>query len=266
VTGLDVRVFKDKRLPEPEILHPKMLLEHLRSLPLLVHIDTLTLNKSYMEYAEQVPEAEEPGVFWITDLSARIFPFSNDPKVLSSNTVMQINTRSKVMGAGNMRLRFQYPLNDPEGRFRFEGEIDSMDLADFNPMISQTAFFQVNTGLLRSMQFQIDADQVAARGKVRFYYNDLKVSFLANRKRDDDDIPDPRRFASFLANTFVVKSDNPTRRFLRVGKIYFERNDRRSIFNYWAHAALSGIKASIGAKNDKDKDKTAGWARKNNPH
>ncbi len=265
IGGLDLRAFKDKRLPEPEDMQPKLLLEQLRSVPLYFRIDTLDLGGAYLEYGEQVPDADEPGVFHIEDLSARVQPFTNDPVLLSSPTVMHISTRSRVMGSGEMRLRFQYLLNDSEGRFRFEGEIDSMSLADFNPMIANTAFFQVNSGQMHKMTFFIDADRKLARGKMRFYYNDLNISFLGNRKRDEGEEPDPRRFASFLANTFMLRSDNPVRRYLRVGKIYFERNERRSIFNYWAHAALSGVKASIGAKNDKDKDKAAGWARKLNP-
>lgn len=261
VSGLRVSVFKDKRLTEPEELNPPLLVDQLRQIPIPVHVDTLNVANSFVEYAEQVPEAEGPGVFQLTNLSARIHPFSNDPTVLRSNTIMYISSRSRVMDSGIMRLRFQYPLNDPAGRFHFEGEIDSMDLVDFNPMIANTAFFQVNSGQLRQMYFYIDADRQLARGKMRFFYNDLNITFLGNKKKDDDNAMDPRRFASFLANAFVVKSDNPTRRFLRVGKIYFERNERRSIFNYWAHAALSGVKASIGATKGKDKDKTAGWSR-----
>lgn len=260
LAGLRMKVFKDKRLPEPEILAPEMLRESIRKLPFYVRLDTVKLTDSFLEYAEHVPEADEPGYFQMDELSVTAYPISNDSQIIQNNVTMNLNLQARLMGAGRIRMYFHLPMGDPDESFRFEGDIDSMDLAVVNPMITHTAFLKVNSGKLNHIYFWVEADKETARGKMRFYYNDLNVAFLRdNRKKNEE--RDPRRFASFLANAFVVKSDNPTRRFLRVGKIYAARNPRRSVFNYWANATLSGIKASIGANNDKDKDKTAGWAR-----
>lgn len=260
LAGLQMKVFKDKRLPEPEILAPNMLRESIRKIPFYVRLDTVELTDSFLEYAEHVPEADEPGYFQMDKLSVKAYPISNDPQIVQNNVTMNMKLQARLMGAGWMRMSFYLPMGDPDESFRFDGTIDSMNLAVVNPMITHTAFLKVNSGTLNHIYFAVEADKEIARGKMRFYYNDLNVAFLRdNRKKNEG--RDPRRFASFLANAFVVKSDNPTRRFLRVGKIYATRNPRRSVFNYWVNATLSGVKASIGAKNDKDKDKTAGWAR-----
>lgn len=85
----------------------------------------------------------------------------------------------------------------------------------------------------------------AATGEVRFIYNDLKVDLL---NQDDPDNPALKEvLGTWLANWFVVKTDNPTRnQSLRMGNIYFDYEAKRSIVSYWCQGLLSGIKESVG--------------------
>ena len=88
---------------------------------------------------------------------------------------------------------------------------------------------------------------------MKFYYEDLKIALL-NRETET-----PRGFGnvlgSFFANTFIIKSNNPRNLFLRKGDIFFERDEKRAIFNYWTKTFLSGVVSSIGATNNKKKIK-----------
>jgi hypothetical protein len=58
---------------------------------------------------------------------------------------------------------------------------------------------------------------------------------------------------SFFANTFIIKTNNPRNFFLRKGDIFFERDEKKAIFNYWTKTFLSGVVSSIGATNNKKK-------------
>jgi hypothetical protein len=80
---------------------------------------------------------------------------------------------------------------------------------------------------------------------MRMYYDDLRVSVI-NRKRGNQ-----KGLESFFANSFVVRAKNPTRRFLRVGEIEYERDPRRSIFRYWYKSLLTGIQSSVGLRKGK---------------
>jgi hypothetical protein len=60
---------------------------------------------------------------------------------------------------------------------------------------------------------------------------------------------------SFFANTFIIKTNNPKNFVLRKGDIFFERDKKRAIFNYWTKTFLSGVISSIGAANNKKKIK-----------
>ncbi len=57
----------------------------------------------------------------------------------------------------------------------------------------------------------------------------------------------------FFANTFIIKTNNPNNFVLRKGDIFFERDEKRAIFNYWTKTFLSGVVSSIGAVNNKKK-------------
>ena len=62
--------------------------------------------------------------------------------------------------------------------------------------------------------------------------------------------------ASFIANNFIVRTDNPKYTVLfRKGQIYFERNKQKSFFSFVAKSLLSGISTTIRGGNEERKEK-----------
>ena len=97
------------------------------------------------------------------------------------------------------------------------------------------------------------ANNLYSYGEMKFYYEDLKIQLL---KRETE-LPEGfgNALGSFFANTFIIRSNNPRNLFLRKGDIFFERDKKRAIFNYWTKTFLSGVVSSIGATNNKKKIK-----------
>jgi hypothetical protein len=87
-----------------------------------------------------------------------------------------------------------------------------------------------------------------ALGEMKFYYKDLKISVL---KENAENVEENASFKSFFANAFIVHKKNPRFLFVKKGDIYFERNEEKSIFSYWAKSILSGVVTSIGAGSNK---------------
>ena len=86
---------------------------------------------------------------------------------------------------------------------------------------------------------------------MKLFYHDLKIQLLKKDGR-------PKKFKSFLANTFVIKKNNSS----RTGQVFYIRNRDRSAINYYVKIIGSGVASSIGAKNNK---KALRKYRKNNP-
>ena len=74
-----------------------------------------------------------------------------------------------------------------------------------------------------------------------------------------------RPLVSAIANTWVVKQNNPNRRFLRYGKINYEVNPEKGFVNHWVQALVSGMKSSVGMMELEKKDKKGGlkFSKKN---
>ena len=86
---------------------------------------------------------------------------------------------------------------------------------------------------------------------MKFYYNDLKIQLL-NRETETLKGIGPV-LGSFFANTFFIRTNNPKNFVFRKGDIFFERDKKRAIFNYWVKSFLSGVVSSVGAVNNKKK-------------
>lgn len=149
------------------------------------------------------------------------------------------------MNSGHFNLSVQVPLNRADGYHRVVGELDQMHLIRMNAFLEPVAFASVRSGILNKLSFEMTIDDYASEGKIHCIYNDLKISLL---NPDDPQNPAVRELlGTWLVNWFVVKADNPTRNQpLRIGTIYLERDPSQSVFSYWSHSLLSGLKESVG--------------------
>jgi hypothetical protein len=142
-----------------------------------------------------------------------------------------------------------FDYKDPLDKYTLRGSVGEMNLTELNRFLENTAYVQIRDGINKSISFSFDGNEDYAYGKMKFYYNDLKINVL------DADTHLQRghgvSIKSFFANTFVVNSKNPRLLFVREGDIFTERDKEKSIFAYWGKAVVSGLVSSIGAKNNK---------------
>lgn len=242
-----VNIFKDKRFPPNKELKP-LIGEMLRSVPLQFRIDTINVSSGRIVYEEQNPLSEVPGQVVFGNVFASVYGATNDT---IEHATLQIDARAHLMDDGLLELAVQVPLNSADGRHSIKGRLGKMHLEELNTLLEPLVFASIRSGTGNLMDFEMDLDERAARGEVRFIYNDLKIDLL---NHDHPDNPAVKEFlGTWLANWFVVKSDNPTRnQSLRIGSVHLERDPHRSIINYWCQGLLSGIKESIGMPAPKE--------------
>jgi hypothetical protein len=84
---------------------------------------------------------------------------------------------------------------------------------------------------------------------MKFRYNNLEVQVLNKKEDFGGDLQ--ARIISFIANNFLIVSDNPRFIVMRKGKIYTPRDKRKFIFNFWSQALLTGAATSIGVPTPK---------------
>ncbi len=245
VDGLDLDVFRDKRLPLKDSVIRPMPQELLMSSPFGIEVDSLLIENSRVRYQEFVPKGLLVGTLTFDSLNASLVPFiavqdSVDYPVESSFLL----AKALIEGEGDVQLATKMDFSPPYV-MDVDVRLGEFDLTKANPMLQRTSFIGITSGKVSDGRWKFKINEDEAWGRMRFYYEDLKVALL------DSVTLEPGRgklaLYSFLANT-ALKNKNP-RGLLKkkVSKrIYFERDKSKFIFNGWWKATFSGLKGAVG--------------------
>ncbi len=229
------RAFKDKRLPFPDKPDTKLPMEMLNGLPIAVHCDSFIIDMARVEYAERVDDSDKAGSVYFDDLSAQMYELSTIDSLITKPTTMKAQAR--VMGQALLEASFNFPNKKYPTPYRAYGKMGPMPVHPFNTIIKQNAFVKADQGHIKDLSFDFSYTNDTSGGKLIFEYEDLKITVL---NKDDFSKKD---VTSFIVNSVVLHKDNlRDDRNFREGTISFERDKKRSIFNYWWKSVLSGIK------------------------
>lgn len=141
-----------------------------------------------------------------------------------------------------------YDMQSADEQFHVSGQLSPFQLDLLNPVVENTAGISVRSGQLNRFDFEFDANQLSSSGKLRFAYDDLRISILEHKNGDIK----KNKLASFLANSLVLKSKHPRTRILLPSEIYFKRDPQKSVINYWWKSVFSGAKNTFGIKEKEE--------------
>ena len=119
-----------------------------------------------------------------------------------------------------------------------------------NPVLEPLASVSMRSGQVDRFEFSFSADNTKATGQLFFGYNDMKISVLEKKNGNTKEA----KFASFLANSLLLRSKNPRGKELLPDEINFTRDQRRSVLNYWWKAVFSGVRNTLGIKEEKQEE------------
>ena len=237
-------IYRDMRKRFNENQRPVMPQDLIREFKNPFFFDSVIVQSAYISYAEQLPEMPGPGQIYFSQLNAGIYPLSNMSHVLDTRPTASLHADALLMNQAKLQVQMNFNMLSPENEFQLEGTLAPFQLNLLNPMTRNAARIGIRSGQLNRFEFDFEADNIAAQGKLKFAYDDLRINILSFK----DGSSKESRFASFLANSLIVKSKNPRTRILFSDPIYFERDTKRSILNYWWKSIFSGVKNTFGMK------------------
>lgn len=239
-------VYRDKRQPYPKDHFPKMPQEILRKLEIPLFIKGLSIKNGYIGYTEQAKEARTPGFIDLTNVKIVSDTISNDPSLLAQGLTTNLKLSCYLMGTGHLQAEIHIPIWDTLNQHTIFGTLDKMHLPDFNPILEKTVFINIRSGYADRIQFYFEADRKNAKGTMEFQYQDLKVALVNKRTGNTGGLV--KEIGSLFANVFVVNANNTEKKNkpIRKGKMVYERDDQRSVVNYWVKTLVNGFKSSIG--------------------
>lgn len=227
---------------------PHQLLQQLKTKITIKQINLKNINVSYAEYDR---DSKQKGKITFLKTSGTIKNVTNAAKVKAKDPIMEANLLSYVMGQGKLKVNFKFDLNSPLGAFDYKGAVTNLDGRKLNEITKPLGMLQVDKGQIKSLTFDIKANQDIAKGKLDFRYNDLSVALL--KKEDGRERLVRQGLLSILANALVLYADNPTADGKHtIATILFKRQPTASFFSFIWRSLFQGVKYSVGVTPKKE--------------
>ncbi len=248
IYGLELDVFRDKRQPFNESQRPKMLQDLIKSIHTPISIDSLFVIKSKITYTEKAPTGDREGKIRFSDVHVCLFPFSNLKSNSNQFPDFKLTGSATVQDSAKLHVFMDYLMNDPLNSFKVNGSAGTFNMRILNPVLEPLALITLRSGKVDRFQFEFSANQKMANGQLYFGYDNLKIGVLEMK----DGTAKESHFASFLANSLLLRSKNPRGKELLPDEITFKRDEKRSVLNYWWKSVFSGVKNTLGFKDKQD--------------
>jgi len=218
-------------------------------------IDTVLVRQINVFYTEYNEKSKEPGTISFNNTSGHFLNVTTNQLALQKNNNCAIQLTSYFMNRAKLNVEFTFNLTDKNNSFSYKGSLGQMDLQFVNPAVKPLAMIKINSGIVKQLDFNVQADKSLARGKIGVLYNDLKVSILKVDTTFDNLANRP--IASLFANLFIVKHNNPDNdgEQPRSATVYYTRTPETPFFKFIWQTLLSGLKPCIGL-NKKVQDAT----------
>jgi hypothetical protein len=247
VNGFKLNIYRDKQMPFDERRRPKMLQDLIKSSKYQFLFDSLLLSNAGITYTEQPASGDATGKIRFTTIQASLKPFTNIRSKSGLYPDFQLNGTATIMDSCRLSAKMIYHMNDPENLFSVNGSLSPFRMHILNPVLEPLASVSIRSGKVDRFQFTFSADRTKANGYLVFGYNDMKISVLEKKNGNTKEA----KFASFLANSILLRSKNPRGGELLPDEINFNRDEKRSVLNYWWKAVFSGIRSTLGLKENK---------------
>lgn len=242
-----IAIFLNREMPPPPNLDKGRNFPHLalRRLGLQTIVDTLKIDNIDLAYTEYNPISQQKGTIYFQNLQGKIFHVTNDSLSVVKNNHAVANLSGLVMKKSRIDIRIDFSLTDPNGAFHYSGAVAPMNLTDLNPISKPLGLIEIESGKMQKVDFDIHGNTRGSKGKIHFYYTDLKVQLL---KEGEDGAPQKKKgLLSFLANNLLIEDANPSKgEAPRTANVIFERSPAASFFNLLWKGVFVGMRESAG--------------------
>ncbi len=247
INGLNLDIYRDKRMPFDVSRRSKMLQDLIKSAQYPFQIDSFKLINSTVSYTEKPAAGDAEGKVRFTNIEARVKPLSNIKSPVGRVPDFLLDGTATLMDSCRLETHMQYLMSHPDNQFTVNGSLSPFHMQIINPVLEPLASISIRSGKVNRFQFTFSADRNRADGHLVFGYDDLKISVLESKNGNTKEA----KFASFMANSLLLRSKNPRGKELLPEEINFQRDENRSVLNYWWKSVFSGIRNTLGIKDNK---------------
>ncbi len=237
--GLKASVFKDKTKPwDTEKIKklPQMALKNMKQ-PLF--INTLKINNSTFIYSEKLGYTDNLVNVNINNIQAEITYITSIRDSLTTGKNLDIKLNTDILNTLPFYIHITMPYNTQDHSFYASGYTKgTSDLEKLNPTVFPAIAMKFKKGKLDGINFSLQGNSTRTKGELTMLYEDLEVELFKKNESENKTI-------SWVANTFVKRSNPHKNGKTIVGVIDFERVKYKGIANYLWKSVESGVVNSM---------------------
>ena len=206
-------------------------------------VDSLRFGEGKIKYIEKSKITGQEGSIHFTKLQGLVRNVKNIE--LKDGDSLYIRGSARFLDSANVSIRVRESYRDTLAGFLMTTQVGPFHTSILNPSLIPMVGVQFQSGFVDTLQMRAIGREYLSLGTMKFFYHDLKVDFI--NKNDTSKHSIKNAILKFAANNFVIRTNNSN----RIGKVYFERDRQRAVFQYWVKMILSGVTTSVGAKSNK---------------
>ncbi len=234
-------VYRDKKPPSSPFKKDKPLpVNMIKNIDLPVSVQSIQLDDGTITYSEKNGKSRQTGKLLLSNVSGTLGNIKNSDLLAGDSLLLTFH--ASLMNAADISLSLKESYTDSLSGFLMTAQMNAADLSVLNPFLVPISNVKIASGILDSVLFRAVGRQDVALGEMNMHYHKLRIQLV----KDGD--PEKSTFLqnvlSFIANTFVIRSNNTKRK----GVIYYKHLSHQSFVNYIVKTTLSGISSSVGIK------------------
>jgi hypothetical protein len=242
-----IKIFNDKSQPvDTKSKMNKYPHQLIMKLPFTLKLDTIALNNIDLSYTELNPKSGETGTLFFDNIKGVVTNVTNDAEQIKTNHNTRITINAVFMKKSPVTAGFIFDLAKyKNGNFNVTASLGALQAEALNPITVPLGMLKVNTVNIKSLDVIMKGDNYQGTGTVKMIYDDLNITAL----KSSGDTLKKRGLLSFIANTFVIKKENPFKnKPIRIETVSYPRNTQKSFFNLVWKTIFTGAGKTVGYK------------------
>jgi hypothetical protein len=240
----ELTLYRDKLPPLSPLQEEKPLpAALLKSISAAIKIDSFHFADGNILYTEKSPTSRKQGTILLSDVHGIFNNIKNNN--FSDDDSLSLKFYARLMDSAQLHVNVKQAYTDSADGLILQGTVGTADLSIFNDIVVPLSNVKIVSGILDSASFWFISRNNIALGKMNLHYTNLRIKLVKNG--DPNHSTFMQNVLSFMANTFIIRSNNSK----RTGVIYFKKLPRQSFVNFLVKSTLSGMASSVGAKKNK---------------
>lgn len=243
----DIRVYLDRRKPSGGTDIKSFPHQLIMKLPLKIAVGKIRVNDLDLAYEEFSKLTNQTGKLFVDNLHGTVYNLTNMPSAIKRNGIMTASASGLFMHAAHTELSLRFDLaNYKTGVFSASLKSKGFNGPIVNSIAEPLGAFRIKRGELKKLSSKVSGNNYKASGEVMMLYNDLHITPMKKDPENPGELK-KKSVTSFIANTFVLKDDNPSKDGqVRKENAVFNRKSG-TFFNVVWKTTFIGILKTIGA-------------------